>query len=70
MVIRKIVRIRLGPRRSRVRVGPWPFIFFLAAAITLGAIAIALNIAIEERWKAYRTILYPPAPSQPQDALP
>ena len=68
MVIRKTVSIRLGPRRSRVRVGPRPFVFFVVAAVVLGAIAIALNVAIEERWKAYRATFHQPAPSELQDA--
>lgn len=69
MVIRKTVRIRIGPRRSRVRVGPRPFIFFLVAAVVIGAIAIAVNVAIEERWKAYRAVFHRPAPSEMEDAL-
>lgn len=42
-------RIRIGPKRSRVRVGPWPFIFFIVAAGLLGAYAIAVNIDLEDR---------------------
>ena len=55
MITRKrVVHIRLGPKRSRVRVGLRPFLFFIGAAVILGAIAITLNVQIADRWGAYR----------------
>ncbi|MCP5411096.1 MAG: hypothetical protein H6924_03020 [Alphaproteobacteria bacterium] len=58
MITRKrVVYIRLGPKRSRVRVGLRPFLFFIGAAVVLGAIAITLNVQIADRWGAYRAAL-------------
>ncbi len=48
-----IARFRDGPKRSRVRVGPWPFIFFTVAALVLGAYAIAVNRDAQDKINAY-----------------
>jgi len=51
------VRIRIGPKRSRVKVGPWPFIFFLIACALVAAYAIAVNIDLEDKINAYYTFI-------------
>ncbi len=43
-------RPRDGRKRSRVRVGPRIFVFFLVAAVLTGAVAIAVNINLEDSW--------------------
>jgi len=48
-----ISRIRLGPKRSRVKVGCRPFILFILTALLVGAYAIAVNVDLQDRLSAY-----------------
>jgi hypothetical protein len=41
-------RLRDGPRRARGRVGMRVVLFFLATAILTGALAITLNLSLED----------------------
>ncbi len=45
-----IRRPRDGRKRSRIQLGPRVFVFFLVAAILTGAVAIAVNVNLEDRW--------------------
>jgi len=42
-------RLRDGPRRARSRMGRRVVVFFLATAVLTGAIAIALNLQLEDQ---------------------
>jgi hypothetical protein len=42
-------RLRDGPRRARRRMGRRVVVFFLATALLTGALAIALNLQLEDR---------------------
>ena len=54
-VRQKYFRIRTGGRRkSRVKVRPIVFIFFLVSALATGAIAILMNVRIEDDLAAWR----------------
>lgn len=52
-----IARMRTGPKRSRVKVGPWPFLFFLVCVLASAACAIAVNVQLEDRINAYHRLL-------------
>lgn len=53
---RGIHPLRDGPKRSRVRVGWRPFVFFAVAALLVGAYAIAINLDLQDRINAYNSI--------------
>jgi hypothetical protein len=42
-------RLRDGPRRARSRMGRRVVVFFLVTAVLTGALAIALNLQLEDR---------------------
>ncbi len=43
-------RPRDGRKRSRIQLGPRIFVFFLVAAVLTGAVAIAVNLNLEDNW--------------------
>lgn len=50
----KVFRIRVGGRkRSRVKVRPIVFIFLVATTLTVGTIAILMNLVLEDRIAAW-----------------
>lgn len=56
----KYFRIRVGGRKkSRVKVRPIVFIFFVSAALGLGTVAILMNLRLEDRiaaWNAHHPL--------------
>lgn len=54
-------RLRHGPRRSRIKIGYRPILFFLVTALLIGAYAIAVNIDLEDRINAYNAALWNPS---------
>lgn len=53
-----IGRLRDGPKRSRVKLGCRPVVFFILTALLVGACAIAINIDLEDRVNAYNAGLW------------
>jgi hypothetical protein len=50
----KYFRIRVGGRKkSRVKVGYRPILFFILMALLVGAYAIVVNVDLEDRINAY-----------------
>jgi hypothetical protein len=41
------------PGRRRTRIGARAFLFFAVAAITVGALAISLNVRLEQAWNSH-----------------
>jgi hypothetical protein len=66
----KYFRIRVGGRKkSRVKVRPVVFIFFLTVALTMGTIAILMNLQLEDRIAAWNARHPTPAQGTPRRPL-
>ena len=47
------IRLRIGPKRSRVKFRLRPIVFFITLIGVLGAFAIAMNVNLQDQINAY-----------------